>query len=78
MKKISTKYEIQFNRWKNYKKKHVEYIKVVHKLSRTVGNCWHDGCTTKEQKNNLDIVIAKLIDNVNTHENLEEWNENMK
>tara|TARA_R110001592_G_scaffold18271_3_gene76075 strand:+ start:11687 stop:12070 length:384 start_codon:yes stop_codon:yes gene_type:complete len=76
--KLSTKYEIQFSRWKNYKKKHVEYIKVVHKLARTVNNCWDDGCTTKEQKFNLGIVIANLNDNVNTHENLEEWNGNMK
>ena len=75
---LSGKYEIQFNRWKNYKKKHVEYIKVIHKLARTVNNCWDDGCTTKQEKFNLGIVIANLNDLVVENEKLEEWNGNMK
>jgi len=76
--KLSTECQKRTRRWYLNKKRDNEYIKHINKLVRTIINCWHDGCKTKQQIKNLDDTIIKCQVLVVENEHLEEWNGNMK
>tara|TARA_R110002020_G_scaffold231502_2_gene442670 strand:- start:4106 stop:4489 length:384 start_codon:yes stop_codon:yes gene_type:complete len=78
LEKLTTECQKRTKLWSNDKKKYVDYVKVNHKLMRTVINCWEDGHKTKEEIKNLDDIIEKCDDLVIENEKLEEWNGNMK